>query len=111
MSRRLIFVALAGACLAAPHVSLTAQTPAAPKYKFDPDWPKTMPNKWKIGGVTRVAVHQHQHASVHDPPHALRDMDLKAGVRPTPPHSCVQPPSVHPHHQNLDPIQHLSPPP
>ena len=29
-----------------------AQTPTAPKYKFDPDWPKPLPNKWKMGGVT-----------------------------------------------------------
>ena len=37
-------------------VALGAQTPAAPKYKFDPDWPKPMPNHWKIGGVTGLAV-------------------------------------------------------
>src|SRR6185436_18351509 len=35
---------------------LGAQTPAAPKYRFDPDWPKPLPNKWKMGGVTGLAV-------------------------------------------------------
>jgi hypothetical protein len=76
MRKRLIFVALAGACLAAPHVSLTAQTPAAPKYKFDPDWPKTMPNKWKIGGVTGLAVDKDDNVWVYDRPNDLRDMEL-----------------------------------
>ena len=28
------------------YVALGAQTPAAPKYRFDPDWPKPLPNKW-----------------------------------------------------------------
>ena len=37
-------------------VSLLAQPPAAPKFKFDPDWPKPLPNKWKLGGVTGLAV-------------------------------------------------------
>jgi hypothetical protein len=37
-------------------VSLSAQEPTAPKFKFDPDWPKPLPNKWKLGGVTGLAV-------------------------------------------------------
>ena len=37
-------------------VGVGAQTLTAPKYKFDPDWPKTLPNKWKMGGVTGLAV-------------------------------------------------------
>ena len=94
MSRRLIFVALAGACLAAPHVSLTAQTPAAPKYKFDPDWPRTMPNKWKIGGVTGLAVDKDDNVWVYDRPNDLRDMELKAELSPAIADCCVRPPSM-----------------
>ena len=37
-------------------MSLAAQAPVAPKFKFDPDWPKPLPNKWKMGGVTGLAV-------------------------------------------------------
>ncbi len=37
-------------------VSIVAQTPAPPSYRYDPGWPKLMPNKWKIGGVTGLAV-------------------------------------------------------
>jgi hypothetical protein len=50
----------AGACLAILCLALLAgvraqgqgAAQAAPKYKFDPDWPKPLPNKWKLGGVT-----------------------------------------------------------
>ena len=28
----------------------------APSYRFDPEWPKTLPNNWKIGGITGLAV-------------------------------------------------------
>ena len=94
MSRRLIFAALAGACLVAPHVSLTAQTAAAPKYKFDPDWPKTMPNKWKIGGVTGLAVDKDDNVWVYDRPNDLRDMELKAELSPAIADCCVRPPSM-----------------
>src|SRR5262249_61725672 len=38
------------------YAALGAQAPTVPKYKFDPDWPKPLPNKWKIGGVTGLAV-------------------------------------------------------
>jgi hypothetical protein len=31
-------------------VALGAQTLTAHKYKFDPDWPKALPNKWKSQG-------------------------------------------------------------
>ena len=58
--------------------SVAAQNEAAPKYKFDGDWPKTMPNKWKIGGVTGLAVDKDDNVWVYDRPNDLRDMELKA---------------------------------
>ncbi len=50
------FAVLAGLGLLALCFSLGAQELTAPKYKFDPDWPKPLPNKWKMGGVTGLAV-------------------------------------------------------
>ena len=38
------------------YVTLGAQAQTAPSYKYDPDWPKPLPNKWKMGGVTGLAV-------------------------------------------------------
>jgi DNA-binding beta-propeller fold protein YncE len=80
--------------VAAPRVLLVAQTPAAPKFKFDPDWPKTMPNKWKIGGVTGLAVDKDDNVWVYDRPNDLRDMELKAELTPTIADCCVRPPSM-----------------
>ena len=47
---------LAGLGIFVYSVSLPAQNQAAPKFKLDPDWPKPLPNKWKMGGVTGLAV-------------------------------------------------------
>jgi sugar lactone lactonase YvrE len=102
MRKRLILAVLAGlsvvgmvaGIVAATGVSLVAQTPAAPKYKFDPDWPKTMPNKWKIGGVTGLAVDKDDNVWVYDRPNDLRDMELKAELTPTIADCCVRPPSM-----------------
>ena len=44
------------ALLAVVRAPVQGQGQAAPKYKFDPDWPKPLPNKWKLGGVTGLAV-------------------------------------------------------
>ena len=30
--------------------------PNMPRFRLDPDWPKALPNKWKMGGVTGLAV-------------------------------------------------------
>src|SRR5437899_373273 len=49
----LAFAVLAVICFCAV---LGAQTLTAPKFKFDSDWPKPLPNKWKLGGVTGLAV-------------------------------------------------------
>src|SRR5580704_12648253 len=75
-------------------VALGAQTPAAPRYKFDPDWPKPMPNKWKIGGVTGLAVDKDDNVWVLDRPNDLRDMELRAEVTPTGADCCTRPPSM-----------------
>jgi hypothetical protein len=45
-------VVLAGLSLLVLPVTHGTQTQKAPKYKFDPDWPKPLPNNWKMGGVT-----------------------------------------------------------
>src|SRR4051812_14975744 len=71
-----------------------AQAQTAPRYKFDPDWPKTMPNKWKIGGVTGLSVDKDDNVWVYDRPNDLRDMELKAELNPTIADCCVRPPSM-----------------
>ena len=68
----------AGICLLVLCVSLGAQEQSAPKFKFDPDWPKPLPNKWKMGGVTGLAVDKDDNVWVFDRPNDLTDIELEA---------------------------------
>jgi sugar lactone lactonase YvrE len=77
----------------AVYLGLSAQAPiTAPKYKFDPDWPKTMPNHWKIGGVTGLAVDPDDDVWVYDRPNDLRDIELNAETGSA--DCCARPPSM-----------------
>jgi sugar lactone lactonase YvrE len=75
-------------------VALTAQEPAAPKFKFDPDWPKPLPNKWKLGGVTGLAVDKDDNVWVLDRPNDLTDIELEAELNPPLADCCVRPPAM-----------------
>ena len=75
-------------------VSLGAQEPAAPKFRFDPDWPKPLPNKWKLGGVTGLAVDKDDNVWVLDRPNDLTDIELEAELTPPLADCCVRPPSM-----------------
>src|SRR5438034_4420745 len=76
------------------HGGLAAQTPAAPRYKFDPDWPKPLPNKWKMGGVTGLAVDKDDNLWVLNRPNDLTDIELHAELTPPTADCCVRPPSM-----------------
>ena len=65
----------AGLCLMALCLALGAQAQTAPKYRYDPDWPKPLPNKWKLGGVTGLAVDKDDNVWVLDRPNDLRDLE------------------------------------
>src|SRR5262245_10271530 len=71
-----------------------AQAQGAPRYRFDPDWPKPMPNKWKIGGVTGLAVDKDDNVWVLNRPNDLRDLELQAELNPPTADCCVRPPSM-----------------
>src|SRR5580693_8523924 len=88
------FAALSALCLLPLCLSLLAQEPTVPKFKFDPDWPKPLPNKWKMGGVTGLAVDKDDNVWVLDRPHDLRDMELKAELTPPTSDCCTLPPSM-----------------
>src|SRR5262245_21432107 len=73
---------------------LRAQSLTAPRYKFDPDWPKPLPNKWKMGGVTGLAVDKNDDVWVLNRPNDLRDLELHAELTPPTASCCVRPPSM-----------------
>src|SRR3954464_204162 len=75
------------------YVGTDAQAPAAaPKYKFDGDWPKPLPNKWKMGGVTGLAVDKDDNVWVYDRPNDMRDIELNAETKSA--DCCARPPSM-----------------
>jgi hypothetical protein len=51
-----VLALLAGIAFVIALTGMGAQAQSAPRYRFDPDWPKPLPNKWKMGGVTGLAV-------------------------------------------------------
>jgi hypothetical protein len=66
---------------------------AAPRYLFDPGWPKPMPNKWKIGGVTGLAVAPNDDTVwVYDRPNDLTNLELEAETGTS--DCCARPPSM-----------------
>src|SRR6516225_432088 len=71
-----------------------AQELAATKFKFDPDWPKPLPNKWKMGGVTGLAVDKDDNVWVLNRPNDLTDIELEAELTPPLADCCVRPPSM-----------------
>ncbi len=75
-------------------LSLGAQELTAPKFKFDPDWPKPLPNKWKMGGVTGLAVDKDDNVWVLDRPNDLTDIELEAELSPPLADCCVRPPAM-----------------
>src|SRR6267154_534780 len=89
-----IFGIVIGLSALALCVTLGAQGLSAPKYKFDPDWPKPLPNKWKMGGVTGLAVDKDDNVWVLDRPNDLTDIELEAELTPPLADCCVRPPSM-----------------
>jgi hypothetical protein len=85
---------LMGLCFLTACVVLGAQAQTAPKYKFDPDWPKPLPNQWKLGGVTGLAVDKDDNVWVLDRPNDLRDTELHAAKNPPTAVCCTRPPSM-----------------
>src|SRR2546428_11117990 len=87
-------LALAGSAFLISHAGNGAQAQTTPRYKFDPDWPKPLPNKWKMGGVTGLAVDKDDNVWVYDRPNDLTDIELEAELHPPIADCCVRPPSM-----------------
>ncbi len=93
-ARSRAFAVPIGLCLLTVCVGLAAQTPAAPRYKFDPDWPKTLPNKWKLGGVTGLAVDKDDNVWVLNRPNDTMPVEGRADLNPPTADCCRRPPAM-----------------
>ncbi len=94
LSKGTVLVVLASLGLLLLGVSLSAQEKGSPKFKFDPDWPKPLPNKWKLGGVTGLAVDKDDNVWVLNRPNDLTDIELEAELTPPLADCCVRPPAM-----------------
>jgi len=91
-----------GVVLAAVYVAmgpLGAQAQSAPRYKFDPDWPKPLPNKWKMGGVTGLAVDKDDNVWVLNRPNDTEDIEGHADLNPPTADCCRRPPACNKSHR------------
>ena len=64
----------------------------APRYRFDPDWPKPLPNKWKIGGVTGLGIDKDDNVWVYQRPTDLTSLELEAELGVS--DCCVRAPAM-----------------
>ncbi|HZP34107.1 MAG TPA: hypothetical protein VFB23_12180 [Candidatus Acidoferrales bacterium] len=76
------------------HGRLGAQANTAPKFKVDASWPKPLPNKWKMGGVTGLAVDKDDNVWVYDRPNDLTSIEIEAEQDPPIADCCVHPPAM-----------------
>ena len=89
-----VLTLLAGAAFAILATSDGAQAQTAPTYHVDPAWPKPLPNNWKLGGITGLAVDSNDDVWVLNRPIDLSDMELLAELTPPISGCCVRPPSM-----------------
>jgi hypothetical protein len=81
-----------------------------PRFRLDPDWPKALPNKWKMGGVTGLAVDKDDNVWVYDRPNDTTDLEGHFGLTPPTADCCVRPPSMIHIDKNGNVIGSIDPP-
>jgi len=85
---------LAGTVFLFSTTSKEAQAQEAPTYTFDPTWPKQLPNNWKIGGVTGLAVDSNDNVWAYNRPNDLTSIELHGELSPPIAECCIRPPSM-----------------
>jgi hypothetical protein len=90
-----VLVLLAGVAFLSSNVGKGAQAQAgAPRFKYDPDWPKPLPNKWKMGGVTGLAVDKDDNIWVLNRPNDLVSIEVHAEQDPPLADCCAHAPAM-----------------
>ena len=91
---KILLVALTGFLLVTPFISVSAQAQTVPSFHYDPVWPKALPNLWKMGGVTGLAVDSNDNIWVYNRPNDAMAVELRAEPTPSIAECCVRPPSM-----------------
>ena len=90
----IVLALLASTAFAISTTSNEAQAQAAPSFSFDPTWPKPLPNNWKIGGITGLAVDSNDNVWALNRPNDLTNIELRAETTPPIAVCCARPPSM-----------------
>jgi hypothetical protein len=78
--------------IGAPTTAANSEGP--PKYKYDPTWPKELPNKWTFEGITGMFVDKNDVIWVLNRPRDFDETENAAAVNPPAGECCVPPPAV-----------------
>jgi sugar lactone lactonase YvrE len=89
-----VLTLLAGVVLLISYTDIGAQAQTAPRFKYDPEWPKALPNKWKMGGVTGLAVDKDDNVWVLNRPNDLTSIEIEAELDPPIADCCVHAPAM-----------------
>jgi hypothetical protein len=90
-ARRLwLAAAVIGVWLVAPF----AGAQQVPALVFDPTWPKDLPNNWKLGGITGLALDRDENVWLYNRPNDLTNIELHAELEQPLALCCVRAPSM-----------------
>jgi hypothetical protein len=81
-------------CLFTLVIGPAARAQDPPRYKYDPDWPKLLPNNWTMEAITGIFVDQDDHIWVLQRPRDFDKTENYAALTPPTAECCVQPPAV-----------------
>jgi len=74
--------------------ALAGHGQSVPRFKYDPEWPKPLPNKWKMGGVTGLAVDKDDNVWVLNRPNDLTGIEIEAELDPPLADCCMHAPAM-----------------
>jgi sugar lactone lactonase YvrE len=98
MTRRTLFlsilVLLSSTAVLTLDPGAVARAQAAPTFHYDPTWPNALPNLWKLGGVTGLAVDSNDDVWVYNRPNDAVAVERRAEPGTDIAVCCVRPPSM-----------------
>jgi len=89
-----VIALLAGIGFLRSYAGPGARAQSLPSFKYDPTWPKPLPNKWKMGGVTGLAVDKDDNIWVLNRPNDLVSIEVHAEQDPPLADCCVHAPAM-----------------
>jgi hypothetical protein len=89
-----VLALLAGIGFMLSYAGNGALAQSLPSFKYDPTWPKPLPNKWKMGGVTGLAVDKDDNIWVLNRPNDLVSIEVHAEQNPPLADCCVHAPAM-----------------